>query len=91
MHLGKVQNLTRRSNAESCQNFLIKLKKCWQIFQDFLEVFQESFAQDNNVVGFFGKVVCSVTIEKQRPDLLKYSSLAMNPKGKQILQETVQS
>lgn len=47
MLLRKVQNLTRRSNAEHCQNFLIKLKKCWQVFQ-------VSFAQDNNVLlGFF--------------------------------------
>lgn len=86
MQLGKVQNLTRRSNGERCQHFLVKLKICWQAFQG-------SFAQDNNVLSwilFFFKVVCLIIDEKQKADLLKYSSSAMNQKGKQTLQETVQ-
>lgn len=39
---------------------------------------------------FFVQVVCLIIVEKQKADLLKYSSLAMNQKGKQTLQETVQ-
>lgn len=76
IHLHKVQNLTRRSNAESWQNFLIKLKKCW-------EVFQESSAQDNNVLlGIFLKSCLFGHCWETKSWLVKIFIFSYESKGK---------